>query len=419
MAASTIADPALAPAGDAAIAWAEGRMPALRSVRERFAAASALAGVRVGACLHVTSETAALLRALVAAGAEVDLCAANPLSTQDAAAAALAQQDGITVRAVRGESRDDLAGHLAAVAATAPHVTLDDGAGLIMALHAAGAAALGELKGGTEETATGVVRLRALDAAGGLHRPVIALTEARAAELFDARYGTGQSTIDGILRATNILLAGATFVVLGFGRCGRGIAARARGAGARVIVCEVDPVAALEAAMEGYEVAPAAAAAPAGDVFVTATGGRDVLRREHFEAMKDGAIVANAGHFDVEVSVPDLAELAVERRAVRPLVERFVRADGAGIDLLASGRVVNLAAGEGNPAAVMDIAFATQALAVQRLVADAGGLPPGVHPVPGDLDAEVAALGLGALGVAIDALTPEQHAYLHAWEPGR
>lgn len=417
MADSTIADPGLASEGEAAIAWAADRMPVIAAVRERFERDRPLAGVRVGACLHVTSETAVLLRALVAAGAEVALCAANPLSTQDAAAAALAG-GGVSVRAARGDSRADLAGHLAAVAATRPTVTLDDGADLLLAIHAAGDAALDALAGGTEETASGVVRLRALEAAGDLVRPVIALPHARAAELFDTRYGTGQSTIDGILRATNVLLAGASVVVLGFGRCGRGIAARARGAGARVVVCEVDPVAALEARMEGYDVMPAADAARGGDVFVTATGCRDVLRREHFAAMKDGAVVANAGHFDVEVAVEDLAGLAAERRAVRPLVERFVRADGGAIDLVAAGRVVNLAAGEGHPAAVMDVAFATQALAVVRLVADRASMAPVVHPVPPEIDAEVAALALAALGVEIDSLTPAQDAYLHAWDAG-
>ena len=371
-------------------------MPVLRSIRDRFARERPLAGVRVAACLHVTAETACLVRALEAGGAAVELCAANPLSTQDDVAQAL----GVAAR--RG-APPDLEGALDPL----PQVTLDDGADLISLLHGSGRA--GGLLGGTEETTTGLVRVRRLQ----LECPVVAVNEARTERLFNDHYGTGQSALDGILRATNLLIAGKTIVVLGFGVTGRGIAARARGAGAQVIVCEVDPMCALEARMEGFAVMPALEAAERGDVFITVTGSRDVLGRAHFTRMRDGAVLANAGHFDVEICLDELRELAEDVREVLPLVEQHTLADGRQIHLLAQGRVVNLAAGEGHPAEIMDLSFANQALASEHLVA--GGLLPGVHPVPLEIDREIARLKLAALGVGIDELTAAQQAYLSAW----
>jgi adenosylhomocysteinase len=358
----------------------------------------------------VTAETAVLVRALRAGGAEVALCSANPLSVQDEVAEALAAE-GVEVRGRRGASLDD---HAAAVAATVgwgPHVTLDDGADLLTVAHAAGRA--GALRGGLEETTTGLLRLRAMEAAGRLACPVLAVNESRAERAFNDRHGTGQSAIDGILRATNLLLAGHTVVVIGYGWTGRGVAQRARGAGASVVVCEVDPLRALEARMESYDVLPALEAAARGDVFITVTGSRGVLRREHFERMKDGAVLANAGHFDVEVSLGDLRAMAADVHEVRPLVDAYVLPDGRRLHLLAGGRVVNLAAGEGHPAAVMDISFALQALAVVDLVTR--DRPPGVHPLPPEIDAEVARLKLEALGVAIDVPTDDQRAYRSSW----
>ena len=414
--ASHVADPALAPAGVARIEWADGQMPVLRSIRERFARERPLDGVRVGACLHVTAETANLVRTLMAGGAETALAAANPLSTQDDTAAALVEQYGAEVRAVRGEDADAYVGNIAALAGAEPRITIDDGADLITFLHAAGDGARAKgLLGALEETTTGLIRVRGLEAEGRLACPVFAVNEARTERAFNDRYGTGQSTLDGILRATNLLLAGHTLVVLGYGWTGRGVAIRARGAGASVIVCEVDPLAALEARMEGFEVMPAVAAAARGDVFVTVTGARDVLTRAHFERMKDGAVLANAGHFDVEISVSDLRELATGGvREVRPLVEEYDLGDRR-LNLLARGRVVNLAAAEGHPAAVMDMSFALQALCVEEIVRTGADLVPAVHPVPARIDREVAALKLAALDVRIDTLTPEQREYLERW----
>jgi len=391
-------------------------MPVLRSIRERFARERPLAGVVVGACLHVTSETANLVRALRAGGADVALCASNPFATQVDVAAALARE-----AEVHAGGPDDWADAVAAVVERAPRITLDDGADLLGALHAARPDLLEGMRGGTEETTTGLVRLRALEADGRLGVPVIAVNESRAERAFNDRFGTGQSVLDGILRATNLLLAGQTVVVLGYGWTGRGVALRASGFGASVIVCEVDPLRALEARMEGFAVMPALAAAERGDVFITLTGGRDVLRREHFERMKDGAVLANAGHFDVEISLADLREVAVAGvREVLPLVDRYDLGDRA-LHLLAGGRVVNLAAAEGHPAAVMDVSFALQALAAEALVRHEWA--PGVHPVPDAIEREVAGLKLAALGVEIDALTPEQAAYLSSWStaasPGR
>jgi adenosylhomocysteinase len=380
-------------------------MPVLRSIRERFTREQPFADVRIGCSLHVTAETANLVRALAAGGARVALCAPNPLSTQDDVAEALAST-GIEVHARHG---DDPAAGLAAVVATQPQLTMDDGADLVSALAGGhGARPPVHLIGATEETTTGVIRARQLD----LSFPLIAINEGRAKDLFDNRYGTGQSTLDGVLRATNVLLAGRRVVVIGYGRCGRGVADRAAGAGAHVIVCEVDPLAALEAAMDGYEVMPVLDAAAQGDLFITATGNRDALRGKHFKRMRDGAILCNAGHFDVEI---DKSALGDDRREVRPQVEEIRTADGRRLYLLAQGRVVNLAAAEGHPAAVMDVIFACQALAAEALVRDQGKLPAGVQPLPEQIDREVARLKLDAMGIELDELTREQRAYLSTW----
>jgi adenosylhomocysteinase len=404
----------LAQQGRARIEWADGQMPVLRSIRERLAVERPLGGLRVGACLHVTAETACLVRALAAGGAEVALAAANPLTTQDEVAAALLA-DGCAAYGRRGEDANAYAAGVAAVVDGAPQVTLDDGADLLTVLHAARPELLEGLVGGTEETTTGLVRLRTLESEGRLACPVIAVNEARTERLFNDHYGTGQSTLDGILRATNLLLAGKTLVVFGYGWTGKGVALRARGAGAQVIVCEVDPMRALEARMEGFEVMPALAAAERGDVFVTVTGNRDVLSREHFARMKDGAVLANAGHFDVEIDLRALADAATgDPRDVLPLVTQYDLGDRR-LNLLASGRVVNLAAGQGHPAAVMDMSFANQVLAVEHLVAHGAQLGPGVHPVPEAVDREVARLKLASLGVEIDALSEEQASYLRGW----
>ena len=385
-------------------------MPVLRSLGERFAGDRPLAGVKVGACLHVTSETANLVHTLRAGGAEVALCAPNPLSTQDDVAAALAD-DGVEVHAIHGEDMDAWAAHVVAVAAGAPQITLDDGADLVTALHAQGKPP----SGATEETTTGLVRLRRLEADGGLQCPVIAVNEAFTERAFNDRHGTGQSALDGIIRATNLLLAGRTLVVIGYGWTGQGIALRAKGLGAQVVICEVDPLRALEARMDGYEVMPALKAAERGDVFVTVTGAQDVLGPAHFERMKDGAVLANAGHFDVEIDVRGLAAAASEHREVRPLVDQFV-VGGRRLNLLAKGRLVNLSAAEGHPAAVMDVSFALQALSAVHLVASRGELEQRVHAVPASLEREVARLKLDSLGVEIDELTPEQAQYLSSWD---
>ncbi|WP_372517897.1 adenosylhomocysteinase [Solirubrobacter phytolaccae] len=390
------------------IEWADGQMPVLRSIRERFARERPLEGLTVGLCLHVTSETGCLVRALAAGGASVALCASNPYATQHDVAAALSDEVE-----VHTGGPDDWADSVAAVAARAPRITLDDGADLLSALHAVPELLDGML-GGTEETTTGLVRLRAMEAEGRLAVPVIAVNEARAEKALNDRFGTGQSVLDGILRATNILLAGQTVVVLGYGWTGRGVALAAHGLGASVIVCEVDPLRALEARMEGFSVMPASVAAERGDVFITVTGGQDVLRGEHFVRMKDGAVLANAGHFDVEISLPDLRGAAVEVREVLPLVRQYDLGDRR-LNLLAGGRVVNLAAADGHPAAVMDVSFALQALAAEALAT--GSFTPGVHPVPDGIEREVAALKLAALGVEIDELTPAQVAYRSLTSP--
>ena len=415
-----VADLALAPDGESRITWATGQMPVLARIRSRFAAERPLAGVRIAACLHVTAETANLVRALRAGGAVVSLCAANPLSTQDDVAAALVLEDGVEVRARRGEDVDTYVEHVLALLSTAdgpgPEITLDDGADLLITAHARGGDVLDGLIGGTEETTTGLVRLRRLEDEGTLRCPVLALNEARTERALNDRHGTGQSALDGIVRATNVLLAGNTVVVVGYGWAGLGVAERARGAGAAVIVCEVDPLRALEARMAGYEVMPALAAAERGDIFITVTGSRRVLRGAHFERMKDGALLANAGHFDVELDLAELAALATGgTRSARPLVDEYRLADGRRLHLLAHGRVVNLAAAEGHPAAVMDVSFALQALSVEDLVKRRGDLAPGVHPVSPAIDREVGRLKLAALGVEIDEPTPEQEHYRESW----
>jgi adenosylhomocysteinase len=411
-----VADLALADDGRGRIGWAASQMPVLARIGERFRVERPLDAIRIAACLHVTAETANLVRALKAGGASVALCSANPLSTQDDVAAALVLDDRIEVRAVRGEDLDTYGAHVVALLNGSPQVTIDDGADLLVTAHAKGGELVDGLIGGTEETTTGLVRLRRLDDEGKLRCPVLAVNEARTERALNDRHGTGQSALDGIVRASGVLLAGNTIVVVGYGWAGQGVAERARGAGAAVIVCEVDPLRALEARMAGYEVMPSLQAAERGDVFVTVTGSRRVLRGAHFERMKDGAVLANAGHFDVELDLDELRELAIGgTREVKRLVDEYVLADGRRLNLLARGRVVNLAAAEGHPAAVMDVSFALQALAVEELVRRRGELEPGVHPVPGAIDREVGRLKLEALGVAIDEPTAEQASYRESW----
>ena len=385
-------------------------MPVLARVAERLTSERPLAGLRIAACLHVTAETANLMRALRAGGAEVGLCAANPLSTQDDVAEALG--DEMQVLAIAGEDLDAYAKNVGTLAKGKPQITIDDGADLLTVIHAGGVT--DDLIGGTEETTAGLLRLRHLEEEGGLRCPVLAVNESRTERTFNDRYGTGQSALDGIVRATNVLLAGHTLVLFGYGFTGKGIAERARGAGAAVIVCEVDPMRALEARMEGYEVMPALEAASRGDLFVTVTGSRGVLRGEHFERMKDGAVLANAGHFDIEIDLEALRAAAKDVREVLPLVEEYDLGDRR-LNLLVGGRVVNLAAGQGHPPAVMDMSFANQALAVEHLATHAGELEPGVQPVPREIDDEVARLKLESLGVEIDELTGEQVEYLRGW----
>jgi adenosylhomocysteinase len=411
-----VADLALAPDGEARIGWAAGQMPVLDLIRERFVTEQPLAGIRIAACLHVTAETANLLRTLAAGGATVALCAANPLSTQDDVAAALVLDHGVEVRAVRGEDLDTYVEHVLALLEGGPQITIDDGADLLVTAHARGGELVDGLIGGTEETTTGLVRLRRLEDEDELRCPVLAVNEARTERALNDRHGTGQSALDGIIRASGVLLAGNTVVVVGYGWAGLGVAERARGAGAAVIVCEVDPLRALEARMAGYEVMPSLQAAERGDVFVTVTGSRRVLRGEHFERMKDGAILANAGHFDVELDLDELRALATGGvREVKRLVDEYTLADGRRLNLLAHGRVVNLAAAEGHPAAVMDVSFALQALSIEELIKSRGQLAPGVHPVSAAIDREVGRLKLAALGVQIDEPTAEQEHYRESW----
>src|SRR3989475_8302708 len=393
-------------------------MPVLAAIRDRFEQEQPLAGLRVSACLHVTTETANLMRTLKAGGADVVLCASNPLSTQDDVAAALVEEYGISVFAIKGEDNDTYYRHIEAAVDHRPHLTMDDGADVIGVLHSHRREQLGDVIAGTEETTTGVIRLKALEREGKLGCPVVAVNEARTKYLFDNRYGTGQSTIDGIIRATNVLLAGKRFVVAGHGWVGRGVAMRARGMGSHVIVTEVDPLRALEAVMDGFEVLSMAAAAKIGDIFCTATGDKHVVAGEHMETMKDGAILANTGHFNVEIDIPALKALATETRHAREFIEEFTLADGRRLYLVADGRLVNLAAAEGHPALVMDMSFANQALAAEYAVQNAGKLEKKVYVVPDEIDREIARLKLATMDIAIDVLTEEQAKYLASLDEG-
>ncbi|MEW6718301.1 MAG: adenosylhomocysteinase [Chloroflexota bacterium] len=413
-----IKDPNLAEGGRRRIDWAEREMPVLRLIRERFQRERPLKGMRVSACLHVTTETANLMHALQAGGAELVLTASNPLSTQDDVAASLVNHSEIPVFAIKGEDNVTYYKHINAALDNHPHMTMDDGADLVSTLHKERRDLLGEVIGGTEETTTGVIRLRAMAKLGELRYPIIAVNDAMTKHFFDNRYGTGQSTVDGIVRATNILLAGKTVVVAGYGWCGRGFAMRVRGMGANVIVTEVDPLPALEAVMDGFRVMPMDEAAPLGDIFVTLTGDINVVDRHHFDLMKDGAIVANSGHFNVEINIPALEGMAVEKRLVRPYVEQYHLKDGRRIHILAEGRLINLSAAEGHPASVMDMSFANQALSLEYIVKHGEKLEKKVHSVPEDLDREIARLKLEAMGVEIDNLTSEQITYLSSWEEG-
>lgn len=413
-----IKNPDLAASGRERIAWAAREMPVLCQLSDGLARQRPLAGLQVSGCLHITTETANLALALQAAGAELVLCASNPLSTQDDVAAALVADHGIPVFAIRGESTETYYRHLNAALDHRPVITLDDGADLISEIHKHRRELLEGMLGGTEETTTGVIRLRAMAAGSALGCPVIAVNDALTKHLFDNRYGTGQSTLDGLIRATNILLAGKTFVVAGYGWCGRGIALRAKGHGAHVVVTEVEPLRALEAAMDGYRVMPLREAVAIADFIVTATGDKHVIDAPHFERMKDGCVLANSGHFNVEINIPALEALAMERRRPRTSVEEFVLADGRRLCLLAEGRLVNLAAAEGHPSAVMDMSFANQLLAVVHLARHGRELAAQVHPVPMEIDREVARLKLAAIGMDIDTLTAEQQAYLGSWQEG-
>ena len=413
-----IKEVSLAEGGRRRIDWAAKEMPVLTLIRERFEKERPLNGMRISACLHVTTETAHLMHTLQSGGAEVILTASNPLSTQDDVAAALVTHFEIPVFAIKGEDNVTYYRHINAALDFKPHMTMDDGADLVGTLHKDRRELLPSVMGGTEETTTGVIRLRAMAADGALNLPVIAVNDAMTKHLFDNRYGHGQSTIDGIVRATNILLAGRNFVIAGYGWCGRGLALRARGMGANVIVTEVDPLPALEAVMDGFRIMPMSEAARIGYIFVTVTGDINVLDRQHFEVMKDGAIVANSGHFNVEINIPALEALSVEKRLVRPFVEQYVLKDGRAINLLGEGRLINLAAAEGHPASVMDMSFANQALSLEYMVKNADRLEKRVYSVPEEIDKNIARLKLEAMGVQIDALTAEQVAYLNSWEEG-
>ncbi len=413
-----VRDLSLASEGVRRIMWADRQMPVLTAIRERFEREQPLAGYRVSACLHVTTETANLMRTLKAGGADVVLCASNPLSTQDDVAAALVQEYDIPVFAIKGEDNETYYSHIQAAVDHKPQLTMDDGADVIGVLHSSRREQLGDIIAGMEETTTGVIRLKAMEADGALAFPVIAVNEARTKHFFDNRYGTGQSTIDGIIRSTNVLLAGKRFVVAGYGWVGRGVAMRARGLGSHVIVTEVDPMRALEALMDGYEVLTMADAARIGDVFCTATGDKHVIAREHLEVMKDGAILCNTGHFNVEIDIPSLRDLSTEVREARSFVEEFTLADGRRLYLLAEGRLVNISAAEGHPAIVMDMSFANQALATEYAIENASSLEAKVYPVPTAIDEEIARLKLETMGVDIDKLTQEQATYLASWSEG-
>jgi adenosylhomocysteinase len=413
-----IKDIGLADRGAGRIEWAEQQMPVLRLVRKQFKKDQPLRGLRIAACLHVTTETATLMLTLKAGGAEVVLCASNPLSTQDDVAASLVAHHQVPVFAIKGEDHPTYYRHIISTLSIRPMITMDDGADLVSMLHGEKKALAAQVIGGTEETTTGVIRLRSMAAKKVLRFPVISVNDAETKHLFDNRYGTGQSTIDGILRATNRLMAGAVVVVSGYGWCGRGIAMRARGMGARVVVTEIDPIKALEAVMDGYQVMSMADAAPIGDFFVTVTGDIKVLRKEHFETMKDGAIVCNSGHFNVEIDIPALEKLSRKKRTARDFVEEYHMADGRRISLLGEGRLINLAAAEGHPSAVMDMSFANQALSAEFLATTKTKLNKAVYPVPPEIDRRIALLKLEALGIEIDRLTKEQERYLASWEHG-
>jgi adenosylhomocysteinase len=438
---SDVRDLALAGRGKTRIEWADASMPVLRQIRERFAKEKPLEGVRLSACLHVTSETANLARTLTAGGADLVLCASNPLSTQDEVAASLVADYGVSVYAIKGEDHATYYDHIRSALAHRPNMTMDDGADLVSSLlflalgrdaevdpvirqwakslSAADRKALFDgVIGGTEETTTGVIRLRAMEKAGVLKFPVVAVNEAKTKHFFDNRYGTGQSTLDGIIRATNLLVAGLNVVVAGYGWCGRGVAMRARGLGAQVIVTELDPTKAIEAALDGFRVMTMAEAVPVGDIFVTVTGNKGVLREEHFRAMKDGAVVCNSGHFNVEIDIPALEKLSRERRPIREFVEEFRLHDGRRINLLGDGRLINLAAAEGHPASVMDMSFANQALAAEFMVRNHATLEKKMYGVPEEIDREIARLKLASMGVTIDTPTPEQQKYMSSWEEG-
>jgi len=413
-----IKDLSLAEKGRLRMEWAARSMPVVDRIKKAFAKDKPLAGARVSACLHVTSETANLMEALKLGGADVRLCASNPLSTQDDIPAALVKYHRIPVFAIKGEDHKTYYRHILQALDHGPAFTMDDGADLVSVTHSKRKDLLPGILAGTEETTTGVIRLKSMAKDGVLRYPIIAVNDAQTKHLFDNRYGTGQSTLDGILRATNVLLAGLRFVVAGYGMCGKGVAMRARGAGAHVIVTEIDPIRAIEAVMDGYEVMPMAEAAPVGDIFLTVTGNKSVIRKEHFRRMKDGAIVANAGHFNVEIDIPALEALAGAKRRVREFVDEYTLQDGRRIHLLGEGRLINLAAAEGHPAMVMDMSFANQALSLRWLIGRAKGLAKSVFPVPREIDEEIAALKLASMGASIDRLTPAQKKYLNEWREG-
>jgi adenosylhomocysteinase len=417
-ASSDIKDPSLASAGELRVQWASREMPVLKLIAKRFAKSKPLKGVRISACLHVTTETANLALTLKAGGAEIAICASNPLSTQDDAAAYLVKKEGIPVFAIKGEDNKTYYKHINSALDNKPQITMDDGADLVATIHKDRKELLGNIIGGTEETTTGVIRLRSLAQEKRLKYPIIAVNDAQTKHFFDNRYGTGQSTMDGITRATNILWAGKKVVICGYGWCGRGVALRAKGMGAHVMVCEVNPIRALEAVMDGYQVMSLLKAARIGDIFITVTGGLSIIDRKHMMAMKDGAILANSGHFNVEINIPALEKLAVNKRQIRNSVEEYTLADKRKIYLLGEGRLINLAAAEGHPASVMDMSFANQALCAEYMVKKGKELKPQVYTVPEEVDNEVGRLKLKAMGINIDILTPEQRKYLESWEAG-
>ncbi|MCH6567934.1 MAG: adenosylhomocysteinase [Nitrospinae bacterium] len=413
-----VLDVSLADQGRLRVEWAEKSMPVLKLIRRRFKREKPLKGVRLAACLHVTTETAALVRTLKAGGAECFVCASNPLSTQDDVAATLVKHDEVPVYAIKGEDNDTYYRHVNNVLDSKPHLTMDDGADIVSTLHTDRQDALAHVVGGTEETTTGVIRLRSMATNGVLRYPIVAVNDAETKYLFDNRYGTGQSTLDGIVRATNRLIAGSVFVVCGYGWCGRGVAMRARGAGARVLVTEVNPMRALEAIMDGFEVLPMGEAAPIGDIFVTITGDISVIRPTHFKKMKDGAILCNSGHFNVEIDLPGLERMTVKRRTIRPFLEEYTLKNQRRLYVLGEGRLINLTAAEGHPSSVMDMSFANQALAAEYIHQNAGELESKVYPVPEEIDKAIASLKLQALGVKIDTLTKKQEGYLSSWDIG-